>query len=75
MDLKSLFTNPIVIAIILFYFIGMFIPKPIEKFTNSSQLVTASALVQGGATLQQAMNLGVRKDDYMTAIYLLANKD
>lgn len=74
MDFKSLLTNPIIIAIILFYFIGMLIPKT-EKFTNSPQLVTASAVVQGGATLQQAMALGVKKDDYMTATYLLANQE
>lgn len=73
MDLKSLFTNPIVIAIILFYFIGMLIPKTTEKFTNTPQIVAASALVQGGATLQQAMALGVKKEDYMTATYLVAH--
>jgi len=72
MDFKSLLTNPIVIAIILFYFIGMLIPKS-EKFTNSPQIVAASALVQGGATLQQAMALGVKKNDYMTATYIVAH--
>jgi NAD/NADP transhydrogenase beta subunit len=74
MDLKSLFMNPIVIAILVFYFIGMLIPKT-EKFTNSPQIVAASALVQGGATLQQAMALGVKKSDYMTATYLVAHKE
>lgn len=74
MDLKSLFMNPIVIAILVFYFIGMLIPKT-EKFTNSPQIVAASALVQGGATLQQAMALGVKKEDYMTATYLVAHND
>jgi len=75
MDLKNLFMNPIVIAILFFYFIGMLIPKTTEKFTNTPQIITATALVQGGATLQQAMALGVRKDDYITATYILANKD
>lgn len=72
MDFKSLLTNPIVIAIILFYFISMLIPKT-EKFTNSPQIVAASALVQGGASLQQAMALGVKKNDYMTATYIVAH--
>lgn len=72
MDLKSLFTNPIIIAILLFYFIGMLIPKT-ENFLNSPQVVAATALVQGGVSLQKAMALGVKKEDYMTATYLVAH--
>jgi hypothetical protein len=72
MDLKSLFMNPIVIAILVFYFIGMLIPKT-EKFSNSPQVVAATALVQGGVSLQKAMTLGVKKEDYLTATYLVAH--
>lgn len=73
MNLKSIFTNPIVIAILVFYFIGMLIPKTTEKFTNTPQIITATALVQGGVSLQKAMALGVKKEDYMTATYLVAH--
>lgn len=73
MNIEKLFTNPIIIAVLLVFIVGMFIPKT-EKFTNDPQVIAATALVQGGATLHQAMKLGVKKEDYMTAMYLVANK-
>jgi hypothetical protein len=72
MDFKSLFSNPVIIAIIVFYFIGMLIPKS-ESFTNTPQIIAATKLVQAGVPLHKAMQLGVSKEDYMTATYVLSH--
>ena len=73
MNLFQLLQNPIFITILIFIIISYCLPKKSENFQNSSKVQAATALVQGGVTLHQAMKLGVSKQDYITATVLVAN--